>query len=1020
MLPSGMYLSLKSMLSSTLAEVKEKLFEEASKTAVNRILKHRNFYSFISINKNGVRLECGDESKMLSELELYRFFFKVQERIGNVEDKIIDGTIGLLISKSLSEFNIMGGEVQECRRHFVHTVEKVLRQRGSDSHLLARYYYPPKVSSGEILPDHLTDTLTEDGKFSAVFYLSKDGKQSSTEMRIQVPARASVNQVVFNVLNPTLPVQEEHEMDHVLKIVGEASYFLDGHVEIIRYKHIRDALMKGEPLRFKVIPLRVLYDSLPKTKFVKPVYADTLLPAEKSFVSLWSLNPDILYQLTITWVSSTNLPENYKLQIHSCLYHGDRIISEIINSPEYKYDCNKFEFLLTFPVPVVSLPRATKLCFNLMATSESGKGFTMKRFKKPIFLALAWANMMVMDYHGFLLSGNQRLHMRRYDEEPEECFNYIGTTDSHVQGTTMQKVVLEIEIPQFHRQKVKYPEISEIKNYAYRINQHLKLGPVELGRMYTRDAIDKLKKIIRIDRLVEMDDRDLQYVWELRLICSTCEESLPKLLTACDWSNMDSVAEVRVLLQKWPEIPVNTALELLDYSFADPSVREFAVKNLSQQLTDDYFAEYLLQLVQVLKYEPYLDCSLAIMLLEKSLWNAHIGHFLFWHLRAEMHLPELSVRYGILLESYCRGAGAYITQLDLQLRALKKMKLLTETLQTQSNYTQEKLREKLQEYSDGEIFTMASPLDPNFLLNGLLHDKCKFMDSKMKPLWIVFRNQEELGSSVYQIFKNGDDLRQDMLTIQLFRIMDSLWQDQGLDLRLSPYGCLSTGNQIGMIEIVLNAFTLAKIHKKYGGGARGAFSNQALYNYLVDANKATRQIDNAIKNFTLSCAGYCVATFVLGIGDRHSDNIMLKENGQLFHIDFGHFLGNFKSKFGIKRERVPFVLTRDFLFIISRGREHTDAAAIPHMTAFRNLCERGYLILRQKASLFINLLSMMLSTGIPELRSIEDISYMREALCLDKSESAAREFFRSKFADAINNSITVSFNWYLHGIARKS
>jgi len=149
--------------------------------------------------------------------------------------------------------------------------------------------------------------------------------------------------------------------------------------------------------------------------------------------------------------------------------------------------------------------------------------------------------------------------------------------------------------------------------------------------------------------------------------------------------------------------------------------------------------------------------------------------------------------------------------------------------------------------------------------------------------------------------------------------MDKLWKREGLDLRMSAYGCVSTGDEIGMLEIVLNSATLAGILQDSVGQGSGFFHkvSAALTAYQDDVIRRWLEVqgDNesnwslAQENFLLSLAGYCVATYVLGIGDRHNDNIMMKRTGEFFHIDFGHFLGNFKKKFGYNREKAPFIFT---------------------------------------------------------------------------------------------------------------
>lgn len=218
-----------------------------------------------------------------------------------------------------------------------------------------------------------------------------------------------------------------------------------------------------------------------------------------------------------------------------------------------------------------------------------------------------------------------------------------------------------------------------------------------------------------------------------------------------------------------------------------------------------------------------------------------------------------------------------------------------------------------------------------------------------------------------------------------------------------------SGSEIGLIEAVRNAATVMAIQKKEMTAAL-QINHSQIHRWLMACNANSADFERAVDVFRHSCAGYCVATFVLGVRDRHPDNIMVSKSGHLFHIDFGHFLNNRKKKFGINRERVPFVLTKDFIYVIAGGGDTNS----PEFRDFTRLCGDAYRLLRSHADLILTLFSMMIHCGIPELQSLSDLEYIRKTLAVEASEAEAQSYFLRQLEEAASSAWKTEFDWFFH------
>ncbi|KAJ0050294.1 hypothetical protein NL108_015054 [Boleophthalmus pectinirostris] len=329
-----------------------------------------------------------------------------------------------------------------------------------------------------------------------------------------------------------------------------------------------------------------------------------------------------------------------------------------------------------------------------------------------------------------------------------------------------------------------------------------------------------------------------------------------------------------------------------------------------------------------------------------------------------------------------------------------------------ANSRQVVLKESLEQME--QFFSLNSscrlPLSPALVVTGINIKSCSYFNSNAVPLKLSFTNQDPHGDPISVIFKSGDDLRQDMLTLQMIRIMNNIWIQEGLDMRMVLFKCCSTGPGTGMVEMIPHADTLRRIQVEHG--VTGSFKDRPLSDWLQKYNPTEEQYDKAVENFIYSCAGCCVATYVLGICDRHNDNIMMKSSGHMFHIDFGKFLGHAQMFGNIKRDRAPFVFTSDMAYVINGGDKPSS-----RFHDFVDLCCEAYNLIRKHTHLFLHLLGLMVSCGIPELSDLADLRYVYDALRPQESEADATMYF-TRLIESSLGSVATKLNFFIHNLAQ--
>ncbi|PWN44098.1 phosphatidylinositol 3-kinase [Ceraceosorus guamensis] len=589
---------------------------------------------------------------------------------------------------------------------------------------------------------------------------------------------------------------------------------------------------------------------------------------------------------------------------------------------------------------------------------------------------------------------------------------------------------------------------NPIEAKSRRLARSHRNGPLDRELKPDAAIRDELNDILSYPPTRALTSREADLLWSFRFYLSRFPGGLTKFLKSVSWSDQGEAKQAtEVLMPMWAKIGLDDALELLGPGFRDQRVRHYAVQTL-ERADDDELILYLLQLVQALKFDDAsavgasepgpltsfgpesgipsgansaslahtaagdiigVSQTLRPYLINRALKSAQSGDLvlannLYWYLTVETEDKRWGRMYRDAKQEFLRSCesvkvgDALLASLFKQQAALvaqlSKQALLLRSSKDARPKKIDKLRafiadpkSKLQDF---EASGLPLPLDATVRVSGIRAEESTIFKSNLFPLLLQFdrvpqlQPSHETGEASTEsygvIFKNGDDLRQDQLVIQLFTLMDKLLRNENLDLRMTPYRVLATASLDGMVQFVQSA-SVASILSTHSG---------SLLNYLRsyhpdETSLATYGVKPEILDtFIRSCAGYCVVTYLLGVGDRHLDNLLLAPDGHFFHaVDFGYILG---------RDPKPFPPA------VKLCKEMVDCMGgtqSQHYLRFKSLAHTAFATLRKNANLILNLIALMVDANVPDIRVEPDKAVLKvqEKFRLELGEEEAIQFF---------------------------